>query len=607
MTERHRDPWVSDALEFINVSELRVSANLLPAPPNQGSLRKAELVSFIAHSLEGAALEALWRSLKGPERTAVQLAVHKTAGRLDMRRLEALLGRKAVMTFKFDGRDLKDRLTLFFYPRSRHAPRTFMPEDLRTRLETMVPDLPRPTVPTIDDLPEYVEHWTIREEEEMRVPLHCRTTEKTAPHELVAVLRLVENGALRISDKSGQATAAARKVISSVLRKGDFYAPENERRHAPEGYGDMRAHAWPLLLQAAKLVQRRGTRLELTRKGRALLAGVSAEALRELLNDWLHGGTIDEFNRVDAIKGQRGKGKRSMTLPEERRDIILDALGECPVDSWIAFDDFSCFMRSCGYDFEITEDPWNLYLADPHHGSLGYDGAHSWGILQDRYILCFLFEYVATLGLVDVAYAEPEGARPDYCGLWAAEDHGYLSRYDGLHFFRINRLGAFCLEIEETYEPGEDDVHCTLEVLPGLAVRVEGEPSPEEETVLAAWAEHEGDGVWRLDRRKAVDAVVSGLSTDDFTAFLKARDDQPLPEKVEGFLVEIRERARALRHDGTAFVIECADAATADLIAADRSTSRLCERLGAKGLVVRSAAEARFRKAVQAMGYGLAP
>lgn len=51
-------------------------------------------------------------------------------------------------------------------------------------------------------------------------------------------------------------------------------------------------------------------------------------------------------------------------------------------------------------NFEITRDPWNLYICESGYGSLGYEGFHDWKILQARYALCLLFEYVATLGLL---------------------------------------------------------------------------------------------------------------------------------------------------------------------------------------------------------------
>ena len=50
---------------------------------------------------------------------------------------------------------------------------------------------------------------------------------------------------------------------------------------------------------------------------------------------------------------------------------------------------------------------WKLYLGDPEYGSLGYDGFHDWPILEGRYTLAVLFEYAATLGLLDVDYVSP--------------------------------------------------------------------------------------------------------------------------------------------------------------------------------------------------------
>ena len=35
-----------------------------------------------------------------------------------------------------------------------------------------------------------------------------------------------------------------------------------------------------------------------------------------------------------------------------------------------------------------------------------------------RYLLCLLLEYAATLGLIDVAYTDPDEARPDFRHMW---------------------------------------------------------------------------------------------------------------------------------------------------------------------------------------------
>src|SRR5665811_1996055 len=96
---------------------------------------------------------------------------------------------------------------------------------------------------------------------------------------------------------------------------------------------------------------------------------------------------------------------------------------------------------------------WKLYITDPQYGSLGYAGFHNWTLLEGRYTLAVLFEYAATLGLIDIAYTDPAGAREDFRENWGTDDLDSLSRYDGLHDIRVNALGAYVLGLAEHMPP----------------------------------------------------------------------------------------------------------------------------------------------------------
>src|SRR4030042_6293370 len=100
-------------------------------------------------------------------------------------------------------------------------------------------------------------------------------------------------------------------------------------------------------------------------------------------------------------------------------------------------------MRAPGLDFSVSRRPHYLYIGEEQYGSLGGDDGER--ILDERYVLCLLLEYVATLGMIDVGLIPPAGARPDFHHLWGTDDLPYVSRYDGLLCFRVNALGAFCL------------------------------------------------------------------------------------------------------------------------------------------------------------------
>ena len=92
---------------------------------------------------------------------------------------------------------------------------------------------------------------------------------------------------------------------------------------------------------------------------------------------------------------------------------------------------------------------------------------------------------------------------------------------------------------------------------------------------------------------------------DELREFLTTRDEQPLPETVEGFLETSARRSQALVTQGTALLIECADAELAEQLATHEQTARLCRRTGERGLVVRTEDESRFRKSVHELGYGM--
>jgi len=193
----------------------------------------------------------------------------------------------------------------------------------------------------------------------------------------------------------------------------------------------MRAFAWPVLLQAAGLAEAAGTRLRLTAAGRKATTKPAHEVIRSVWEKWQRTTLLDEFSRVTAIKGQQAKG-RGMTAVGPRREAVIEVLRECPVGKWLTVAEVFRLLKAQAADFQVTHDAWRLYIADQNYGSLGYDSNYAWETLQGRYVLVFLFEYAATLGVLDVAYISPEGARNDFRDRWGTDDLSCLSRYDGL-------------------------------------------------------------------------------------------------------------------------------------------------------------------------------
>jgi len=266
-------------------------------------------------------------------------------------------------------------------------------------------------------------------------PVLIRCTAPDALSNLVCVLELTADGQVRYA-ASRRPSAATVKLVDDVLVAGDFYDTGEP----------IAAFAWPLLIQLGGLARLAGSRLELSARGRATLASPSYEALAALWHRWLGSVSNDELARIDAVKGQRKPG--TLTSAVTRRAAVAAGLAALTPGAWTGVGKVLALLRAQQPPLVATRSLralWRLYVTDPYHGSLGYAGPRAWDVVEGRYALCVLFEYAATLGLIDVAYTGPCGARRDYQALWGTGQLSCLSRYDGLAAVRVNELGAAIL------------------------------------------------------------------------------------------------------------------------------------------------------------------
>ena len=271
-------------------------------------------------------------------------------------------------------------------------------------------------------------------------PVLVRWTAPDALSNLVAVLELAADGQMRCG-ATRRPSAATVKLVEDVLVAGDFY----------DSGEPIAAFAWPLLVQVGGLARLTGSRLELSPRGRATLARPSYEALAALWTRWLGGVSTDELARMETIKGQRKPG--TLTSAVIRRAAVAAALARLEPGAWTGIGKLLRTLRDQRPPLVAVRSLralWRLYVIDSYYGSLGHVGSRAWDLIEGRYALCVLFEYAATVGLIDVAYTDPRGARDDYRALWGAEQLSCLSRYDGLVAVRINELGAAVLHDPET-------------------------------------------------------------------------------------------------------------------------------------------------------------
>jgi len=604
---------IQQALEAKTVDELKKLCVLLSL--DQKLTRKADLVTAILQQIEEAKIQKIWQQLDELQKAAIAEVVHSSGNNYNADAFVAKYGQEPIFgtgdRYSYSSRYQPSLLCLFFY-------QGVMPSDLKQTLKAFV-SKPKATRlnevgDTISDM-FLVRHQRYWNDQEYEVTLTVCEMEQVAQKDLLSVLRLIQSGKVSVSDKTSLPSGATVKAIATILLGGDFYDDQQRKVEAQYQYtspeddiSGIKAFAWTALLQVGNMAELSGKKLVLTKAGLKALQEPPAKTLQTLWKRWLKNTTFDEFRRIDEIKGQTGKGARGMTAVAGRREVIANALSECSVGKWLQFSDFSKYMVATGHLFEVTRDPYELYICELGYGNLGYSGSHDWNILQERYMRCLLFEYAATLGLIDVGYVDPGVAWRDFGDLWGTDDLHFLSRYDGLIYFRLTSLGAYCLGLTEQYQPKEIANSQTLRVLPNLEIVALGSSlNIADALVLDLYAQRISDQIWRLDLERLLTAIEDGHQVAELKQVLEQNSSEPLPEAVQDFLNMASEKASSLRDLGEAKLIECTSSHLATLIANDPLTKKYCQLVGSRALVVLTIHEGRFRKALRQIGYALPP
>lgn len=612
-----RIPRLVEALNHQTVDQLKALAQLLPK--GQVPTRKAELVDYVQQRLQGESLKRLWKQCDRLQQAVISEVVHSADDRYQAQRFVSKYGAEPTWKGKDEQRSFYSYaynpsiLGLFFYNYT-------MPQDLKAQFKAFVPP-PEPTrIASQAPLPPALSRTMTRYDYETRkrqsiaveFPLSARETESVARRDLQTVLRLIDLGKVAISDKTFFPTGATLTAIGEVLEEGDYYSDWAEKQ-SPGGWdyeyeiGAIKPFGWVMLFQAGKLVELNGKRLGLTKAGQKALTTPAEKTIQTLWKQWLKTTVLDELRRIDSIKGQTGKGKRSLTAVAGRRSAIVNALKDCPIGEWIELPVFLRYMIAAGYDFEVSRHPESLSLEG--YGPLYQE---NWSILQGRYLLCFLFEYASTLGLIDVAYLHPDD------GLFILPINAHydstLSRYDGLAYFRLTPLGAYCLGLTDRYQPAALPQKQVLRILPNLEVVAVSQLARADRLMLDSFLEAVSDVVWKFDQSKLLDAIAQGRRVDELRDWLVATSADALPQPVLQFLNDMQTRTTSLQDLGAARLIRCTDAALATLIASDSRTKAYCfladqPKALAAGqpcyLVVPTETETKFRNALKKLGYSL--
>jgi Helicase conserved C-terminal domain len=562
-------PTLEASLYRSTVDDLKWYASAIQDNP---PTRKGDLVAVLTRALtDQTTLKRLWAGLTPVQQHIVAEVAHNLGGKYEADLIEAKypgsqppkLSRNYSYSF-YSSAKKKDNATpydLFFFYSYEYG--RYMPSDLVATLRSLVPPPPATKLeshaqpPSIPKLPKY----------RGKLPeLATSQSERAIFHDLSATLYLIQQGKAAISPATRLPTLPTLRQLRQNLLLGDYFADEEYERAEDA----IRPLALIVLVQAAKWAAptTAGNKLELTKAGQALLgASLGPQHIREVWERWLKSDLLDELSRIRNIKGQQAKGTR-LTKPADRRAKLPAVLRIFPLGRWVTIDELLRYLRAEAQLPAIERGSPSLAVgtySSYYDDGETYSGKY-WDVIIGSYLRATLWEYVATLGLIEITYTWPEATPHDFGHLYYLETE-YLSRYDGLLAMRLTNLGAYVLGLTHAYtapEPIAVDGAPVLKVLPNLDIVITdaGRLVPNDRALLERIAAPESQNVYRLSRELLLEATGSGLDLPQIKQFLATRSGQSVeafPQIVRVFFEDLEKRLNALRESGALLALEADD------------------------------------------------
>lgn len=564
-----------------------------------GLTRKSELIGCIEQvMLDPASLRALWERMDNLSRRAVAVAYHND-GEFNTDAFVAQYGslpprpqKKGAGWFYYQS------ILLDLFIHNVRSPHNYsftarIPDDLMPLLAELVPPPEKFQVVGLAAAP-----ISLTGPHDEVIKLMCAETEQAGLHDLKAYLRLVDRGEIHVS-ASGNLTLNTAKTILANLMQPDFLPmPEQFRANQT-----IRPFGLDMFARQANLVSYRQTSgLQLTKLGRNFYQTGDPALLLEAFETWTEQGDFDELSRISALKGQKSRNTE-LTEPATRREGIVEALSWCPVGVWIDLENFYRAIKIWHFDFAVEATMYsNLYVGHPDYGTL--DGTAYWTLVKGLYINAVLWEYLGTIGALDLLYTHPEEAYleanlPYY-------DEFSFSLYDGLKYFRINSLGAYLLGQASEYIPSQPVDPPLFAISDDLALNITAdELTPNEQHLLEQVTVTVKDRQYRLDMLKLFTSLESGSEWQELVSFLRERHQGPLPQVAQAWLEKADQNRQAFKPGGLALLIKVRSPELMEIVTMDPVLQKFCHAIDEQTLVLPAHKEKELRTRLKELGYVL--
>lgn len=570
-----------EILNTINKNDLLLLVKMIDIC--RGRTRKQDLVECLYQTLTTPdSLKKLWTQLDELSQKAVASAVYNN-GEFNAGAFVAQYGslpERPKSRWFWQVQPIP--LDLFIYNNN-------IPLDMMPLLEEIVPELEKFQLHGVAELPRVVETATGHQ-----VELTCVETEKTGWHDLLAYLRLAGQANLSATQSGYLSKPSAAKLLDNLLEHDFLSLAEKYRVNQT-----IRPNGLSKFAQGADLAGYE----RLTKAGREFYQTQEPELLLDAFETWTNEAYYDELNRISGLKGV-GSKQTILTTPAKRREAITEALSWCPTNVWIDIQDFYRAIKIWHFDFDVENSYYsNLYIGHRDYGDL--HGGTYWTLVKGLYINVLIWEYLGSIGAVDLAFTAPEEANLKLSMEYQYYNDSYISLYDGLRYFRINNLGAFLLGQASEYVPSVQLSPPLFTVSAKLQVSLlnPDDLTPNDQYQLELVAVLIKKGQYQLDTSQLLTSIEDGISWQQMTDFLTERHQGPLPGEVWAWLTKLQDNSAIFKKGSRALFIKVKSAAILEMALKDPVLGKMCHQIDKRTLVISSSKEGSFRRRLKELEY----
>lgn len=490
----------SRSMYALSLKELALRAGLTGV-----AFRKEPLVSGLERYLsQSSNIKKIWDGLSEYERACLaDYVINK--GYLYKNAVEILAQEYgiepvlAIYGYGFVNIDEKSKMALFFLNGQ-------MPECIMEQLSGYI-QVKELAYSKVEDVEE-------AEDEESGVEMGLR-------QDLVGIVKLVDSGKLKITKANEAPTKATVKKINEQLINKEYQIGSISIDFITRGDQTTKIYGLYKMFVAAGVIVLEESTMKLGAEAHTFLALPFVEQIRMLFDAYCKTSRIDEIER---IREEKFKAQYKGSL-EKVRSIVLQYLSKAPIGEWINVGDLldQLYIHSRTFLKDQTFTIYQYSMYDRYY--YAYEG--NWGRLESRWIDVMLLEYLAPLGIVDVAIGEIWD-EDEYTG----EEYNHLEAM----YFKITKLGAYILGLTDCYEIESGQIENALWVNDALEVVVEESMKKySHEMFFEKFCEkqmREGQSVYKLDFSAMVKLFDQKISVKSVLDYINQESTQEVPPVV---------------------------------------------------------------------------